>query len=418
MYYNNIYFHNVNLMKKDENGNFLLSRFEEDFLLDIVSKNPQFVPKTNLSPTSFFDNITDINALPYNFTQPINPSKELKPFTAFNDLSLGVELRFKIVSDTVKIKLKLMQGQSPAVCEVFFGNFFAGKEYCLNITDYNVLEYTFNKCSIPTAQKKSIKKNETTFANDVIRILLPARNVLFVAVEGQTEIPQVYEMPNKNVVFLGSNNLGTSNAENPSNSIAFETASKLNANCYNLSANFITNVSKKISSFISSLGIQTIIISELIFEEIDDSTYELKLRNIKQNIKSLAKFKKKVFYIDYLFNYFNFANPKRAIKAKAFIEKLLKKEHRISPYESYANCITFGLNELPAFAIGKITFDIVECVTENYGKLKIKQKVTDEYIYYSIKTAEDEPTLKPAVMKSKEKRKYLKELKINKRKNK
>ena len=140
MYYNNIYFHNVNLMKKDENGHYLLSRFREDVLINAI---PEKQTQKDDSGFNLYEAANTYNYSQYNSF--VTEKSVLDPFKAFEGLSLGAELRFKLVSDVVKIKLKLLNGQNPALCEVFFGNFFAGKDYCLTITDYNVIEIELKK---------------------------------------------------------------------------------------------------------------------------------------------------------------------------------------------------------------------------------------------------------------------------------
>lgn len=410
MYYNNIYFHNVNLMKKDEYGNYLLSRFKEDVLIEIISKT-NITNEAQSSDPNYFNGEGALGSMAYNFCEPQYKSKALKPYMAFKDLSLGTELRFKLVSDEVKIRLRLMPGQSPALCEVFFGNFFAGKEYCLTVTDYNVLEYTFKKTAIPKPLKITSRKKDVGFASDVVRILLPTRSVLFAGVTGQTEIPQVYEMPHKNVVFLGSNTLGANDVDRPSLSIAFEVASRLNANCYNLSTNLPPRLTRKLKPLILATGKRSVLISDLLYDEINDKNCNFQLYSIKYKIKFLSKFKKRAFFIDYIFNCFNFKNKRRELKARAKIEKLLRKKNSISPYQEYANCMLFGNKELPAFAVGKITVDLVNSINENYAKFNLPKKVSTKYVYYSIKTADDEPTNKPKVMGSREKRRHIRAVK-------
>ena len=471
MYYNNIYFHNVNLMKKDEDGNYLLSRFDDDVLFQKSSgKNKNKVTVSNKETIPNFEEnannenealeVNDAeqadvlepaeNAEPEaieevqdeteseeiqeeNEAEEVEQTEEdtlkesvLEPYKTFNNLSLGTELRFKLVSDTVSIKLKLLNGQSPAQVEVYFGNYFAGKDYSLIIKDDEVLEYVFEKSLIPAVpkkvSKKDAKKANKGFANNVVRILLPTRNVLFVGVEGLTEIPQEYEMPSKNIVFLGSNGLAASEIDKPSLSIAFETATKLKVDYYNLSAEINKKSFKKLLPYVTKLGKNSIIICDLITCEIGDKNYRLQLRLLKRKLKLLSKFKNRVLFITYLFNYFNFKRVKRENKVRRKIAKMLRKKNYINPYASYSECMTSKIYELTAFAVGKITIDLTENISENYLKfVKKPVKVANKYVYYSIKSAADEPTKNPIVMTSAEKRAYLKAQKLalkEKRKNK
>ncbi len=471
MYYNNIYFHNVDLMKKDEDGNYLLCRFDEDVLFEDSSKKRKKSSRKTVSNKETFlnenepndnenkvlnvenadenafdggedaqvinlsneseakltkqvENATEVEPCEGAQNEPTLNEEEqpqsdktetseqvkesvLDPFKAFSDLSLGVELRFKLVADVVKIKLKLLGGQDPAFIEVYFGNYFAGKNYSKIISADNVLEYTFEKSLIPAPSKTLVKG----FQNNIVRILLPTRNVLFCGVEGQTEIPQVYEMPSKTLVFLGSNGLGASEVDKPSFSIAFETASKLNADYYILSTPLNKKAFKKLLPFINDFGKNCVVISDLIVNEFNDKNYRLQLRLLKRKIKLLSKLKKRALFIDYLFNYFNFKREKRSIKVKAKIAKLLKKKTYLSPFKSYGETMRVGINELPAIATGKIAIDLTQIIKEDYVNFNKKVKIPNNYVYYSIKSASDEPTDEPIVMTRKEKATYLKELK-------
>lgn len=468
MYYNNIYFHNVNLMKKDENGNYLLSRFEEDFLFEKQKKNKakvtvssketmpnfnensnenseQLVSETETSPAtqteapqnetvsetatiqeeapaqaetqenSQNENVDESNVsenVEQAETQSIVAEEKpslLDPFKEFTDLSLGVELRFKLITDVVKIKLKLLDGQNPALLEVYFGNYFAGKNYSLTVTDSEVLELTFNRAEILKPNKKSKNKLNFGFSSEIVRILLPTRNVLFCGVEGQTEIPQVYEMPTKSIVFFGSNGLGASEIDKPSLSVAFETALKLNVDYFNLSTDLDAKKIKKLLPFVKSLGKNEVVVSDLVSNEISDKNYRLQLRLLKRKIKLLSKLKNKVVFIAYLFNYFNFKHAKREDKVRRKIAKMLRKKIYINPYNSYSEFMRVGDNELSAYAIGKITLDLTESIENNFSKFITKPtKVSTNYVYYSIKSSSDEPTKTPLIMTAKEKQAFIK----------
>lgn len=451
MYYNNIYFHNVNLMKKDENGNYLLSRFEEDFLFEKQKKNkaqvtvssketmPNFNENSNeeiennevvketatQSETATIQEEAPTQAETQAETQENSQNEQLKaenkeekpsvldPFKNFADLSLGVELRFKLVSNVVKIKLKLLDGQNPALLEVYFGNYFAGKNYILTVTDSEVLELTFNKAEILKPTKKTKKQLNFGFSSDIVRILLPTRNVLFCGVEGQTEIPQVYEMPTKNIVFFGSNGLGASEIDKPSLSVAFETALKLNVDYFNLSTDLDAKKIKKLLPFVKNLSKNSLVVSDLISNEISDKNYRLQLRLLKRKIKLLSKLKNKVVFIAYLFNYFNFKHAKREDKVRRKIAKMLRKKIYINPYNSYSEFMRVGDNELPAYGIGKITLDLTESIENNFSKFITKPiKVPTNYVYYSIKSCSNEPTKTPLIMTAKEKHAFIKAQKL------
>ena len=413
MYYNNIYFHNVNLMEKDEDGNYLLCRFDEDVLFENYPKKSKKEAKTNddiiyISNDALKNNASSNNSGKTKET-PQTQEFKLDSFKAFNALSLGVELRFKLVSDTVKIKLKLLDGQDPALVEVYFGNYFAGKNYTKIICDNSVLEYTFDSTLLPAPNKKE----SLGFANNIIRIILPTRNVLFVGVEGQTEIPQVYEMPTKNLIFLGSNGFGASETDRPSLSIAFEVASKLNANSYVLTTpNLDEDLIKALMPYILRFKKSSVLISDVLSSEINLENHKSQLKFLKRKVKRLSKFKNRVLFVDYLFNHFNFQKEKLVLKMKAKIEKILSKKPYVSPYENYDNSMLLGVNDLSTFAISKTAVDIVEVLSENYEIFIKKQKIGHKFIHYSITTLNDEPTDEPIIMTKEEKRQYLNERKL------
>ncbi len=351
MYFKNIYFHNVKSMQKDENGNYLISRFDESLLND-----------------------ADAN---------------------FNDgkLSTGAELRFKVVSDTVKIKLKLQNGQSPAVCEVYFGNYFAGNDYVVEITE-NGVEYTFDKSKIPT----EVLKNNKGFYPNVVRILLPSKNVLFVSVEGETEYPQKYEMPNKTIAYVGSTPLAYGDLDKPSFSVPFQLSSNLNVDYLNLCYFDNEELFNKLLPFLTSLNKETIFVVELVTQDIDDKNVKKQLKYSARKVKLLGKLKGRVLFVNSFINHLKLTKERGNRKVNAKINKMLKKQVSEELASLYLNHIINGVNSLPLYALNACVMRLLLTVKGNFKNFNKEVKVSLTPIRYFKATDGDEPLLTAPIM--------------------
>ncbi len=351
MFYKNIYFHNVNSMQKTDDGNYLLSRYNETLLGDAEVK--------------------------------------------FNDgkLSTGVELRFKVISDTVKIKLKLENGQSPAVCEVYFGNYFAGNNYVLEITEDGV-EYTFEKAKMPQISALTYKD----FSPNVVRILLPAKNVLFVSVDGETEYPQKYEMPNKTIAFVGSTSLGYGDFDKPSNSIPFQLSSNLKVDYLNL-CYFDNEASfNKLFPTLLTLDKNIIFVAEVITEQIDNTNLKKQLKYTARKIKLLSKLKGRVLFVDSFTPCLHLTKERANKKVGAKINKMLKKKVSAKPTELYASSILNGVKTLNIVAMDLATKELAYLVKDNFKNFNKEVKISKTPVRYFKTTAGDEPSFTAPIM--------------------
>ena len=146
MYYKNIYFHNVNQMKKTESGEYLLSRFPEN----IINENCENDYKTS-----------------------------------------GVELRFKMISDTVTLTFNCT-GIPKGVIDVYVGSFYAKT---FTVVKSGVFSVEISKDILLNEFIQNEQKYYTPFSSNVVRVILPATEISFVNVEGEVEMPENVEMP-------------------------------------------------------------------------------------------------------------------------------------------------------------------------------------------------------------------------------
>ena len=234
MYFKNVYFHNVASMIKDDDG-YALCRLP--------------VENSSNCPTAF--------------------------------LTAGVELRFKLVSDTVKITL-LSELDILNEIEIYYGSFNSGLKYEV---DNGLIEITVNKSDILKPYYDKEVDYYTPFSSAVVRIVLPAGKFKFVSIEGETELPQSYEMPKHKIAFVGGEVLGD-NKVNPSSSTLNIVSQKLDCDYYNLTFDYANLDLGEISSYVASLDYDTLVL--------ECGTYDLLINSYKTFSNGFKKFVKAV----------------------------------------------------------------------------------------------------------------------------
>lgn len=188
MYYQNINFHNIEFIKKDKKKNEIkLCRVAQQELLFLNEKAQQ---------------------------------------TAFN--TCGVELRFKMKSDIVKIKLNrynLKENISQSgIVSVYLGDYQCS---------YEVSPQIISKNSTITLPKKYfydnlLKNYGKGFSSDLIRVILPYDwQHSFLGIEGDIELPSTKDYPEKLLLAYGSSITHGGNATQTTDSYVFKLAKKL-----------------------------------------------------------------------------------------------------------------------------------------------------------------------------------------------
>ena len=353
MYYKNIYFHNVNQMKKTESGEYLLSRFPEN----ILNENLENDYKTS-----------------------------------------GVELRFKMLSDLVTLTFNCF-GEPKGAILIYVGSFYAKT---ITPIKSGIFTIEINKEIILNEFLQNEQKYYTPFSSNVIRVILPSTEISFVNVEGEVEMPEDVEMPKTKLLFFGGSVLGSSN-ENLTTQLPFILANNLDADYYDLSTNLATLNLVETAKFLTTLNYAVAVI-----EGADDnvlaSNIKQYVKNYKLFVKILNKNKKvKNLFVD-TFSLVTISKSNEALKKVKEISKVAKpfKEINVTKNISFKDLGVTGCYYNPSAYIELINalyFELDKVVPVYTSKDKKAVKLSKAY---QKMNDTDEPTITPIILTKKE----------------
>ena len=353
MYYKNIYFHNVNQMKKTESGEYLLSRFPEN----IINENCENDYKT-----------------------------------------IGVELRFKMISDTVTLTFNCT-GIPKGVIDVYVGSFYAKT---FTVVKSGIFSVEISKDILVNEFIQNEQKYYTPFYSNVVRVILPATEISFVNVEGEVEMPEDVEMPKTKLLFFGGSVLGSSN-ENITTQLPFILANNLDADYYDLSTNLTTLKLEETAKFLTSLN-YTVAVIEGADENVLSSDVAKYVKDYKLFVKTLTKNKNvKNLFID-TFSIVTVSKSNEALKKLKEVSKVAKpfKEINVTKNISFKDLGVTGCYYNPSAYIELINalyFELDKVVPVYTSKDKKAVKLSKAY---QKMNDTDEPTLTPIILTQKE----------------
>jgi len=146
----------------------------------------------------------------------------------------GVELRFKMKSDTATLILSALEGPEATVAYIFYGSiqggfadstrFILNKETRIQINKPDNMEYL----------KEITKEHNLPFDPEVVRVVLPYGRLFYVGVEGDIEPPAKEDMPSKRYLAYGSSITHGSLALAQPYTYPFRVAQKLGCDYINL----------------------------------------------------------------------------------------------------------------------------------------------------------------------------------------
>ena len=165
MIFQNIDFHNVSELTKDEFGSYVMHRF------------------------------------PLSVEQTLNEGGKNA-----NKVTTGIELRFKLVSDSVKLKLRLdAPSTSATTVYIYRGNIVGGWQECAaSVVGGETKELIINKHPNTEKLNEITKSASFGFSPEVVRIVLNSSSIRFAAIEGDVVPPSKDDIPKLTYLAYGS----------------------------------------------------------------------------------------------------------------------------------------------------------------------------------------------------------------------
>lgn len=194
MIFNNIEFHNVAAITPDGNGAYALHRLS-----------------------------TETEALVHSGTR------------ARSLVSTGVELRFKFVSDTVSIKLRIDARPGDIfLAHIYHGSALGPWQECKKYLHGGDNVITLNRPAKTEQYKMITESGNFPFSPDVIRIVFSYGNISFVGVDGECLPPSPEDLPKKTMLCYGSSITHGSSSLNIPWSFVFQLAEHFRVDALNL----------------------------------------------------------------------------------------------------------------------------------------------------------------------------------------
>lgn len=151
-------------------------------------------------------------------------------------LSSGVEIRFHMKSDKVRIRIQVLnsdeQTSHHSVAQVYFGSVQAGLPH--------ILEIPFAEIEIERPAERSLlqivaAQKGHPFDSELVRVILPFEcRIALLGIDGEIEPPQRESFPDRRILIYGSSITHGASAIRPTATYAMRAAELLNMDLLNL----------------------------------------------------------------------------------------------------------------------------------------------------------------------------------------
>lgn len=146
----------------------------------------------------------------------------------------GVEIRFRMCSDTVKITLSADKDLEAQTAFLFYGSFQGGWQHSSAALGEDGTTIEITKAENIGVLKKITEKRKLPFDPEVVRIVLPYGTCYFKEIIGDVEPPQKSELPQRTYLAYGSSITHGSLALAQPCSYPFQIARRLGTDYLNL----------------------------------------------------------------------------------------------------------------------------------------------------------------------------------------
>ena len=149
-------------------------------------------------------------------------------------MSTGIELRFKIKGEAVDIWMQAEAADEAQVAYIYYGNFQGGWYSSSKVILEEKTKLHFERIKNLEVIKKISDEQKLSFNPEVVRVVLPYGNCLFVGVDGEVEAPNKEDYPEKTYLAYGSSITHGSLALAAPYTYPFQIAQKLSCDYLNL----------------------------------------------------------------------------------------------------------------------------------------------------------------------------------------
>lgn len=146
----------------------------------------------------------------------------------------GVEIRFKMKSDTVCLYLCADPAEEAQPAYIFYGSFQGGWQNSSRMIGTEKTKLTVKRPDNMDDLKRMSEELGLGFDPEVVRVILPYVNCYYMGVEGDVEAPGREEMPDRVYLAYGSSITHGSLALGPVYTYPFRIAQKMNCDYINL----------------------------------------------------------------------------------------------------------------------------------------------------------------------------------------
>lgn len=245
---------------------------------------------------------------------PKSVEKHMDPRGQFtNKNCCGVEIRFNLLGEAARIKLRVPKGRSASRVTVLFGSIYAGWEECSK-TIYDketeiIIKNPYDKDSL----KNITNEHSLSFDSDVVRVLLENSNVQLMDIDGDICPPEKTQLPEKSYLAYGSSITHGSIGLEASNSYANRTAERLGVDLLNLGFAGSARLERAVANHIAAREDWDFATLEMGVNLLDVEPEEYE-RRIKYFISTIAKanITKKIFCIDLFYTHSDFVKNGKA----------------------------------------------------------------------------------------------------------
>lgn len=288
--------------------------------------------------------------------------------------STGVELRFVMIDDEVKIKIQSLSEPNVLTSyQVFFGSIQGGWE-CHEVDKFitaEPCELVIKKPKNFESLKRIAKEASSEWSPEVVRVIFNRGEYRIIDVLGNVRPPEKSEMPKRTLLTYGSSITHGSNAYATPDTWAFVLANNLNYDLINLGMAGSCAMEPEIIDYIAELGEKgkwDIITLELGINVLDWD--EEKIRERAGNaISQIAQRNpdKRIFVISPFYSNDDFNKLGRADKWRRILFSICKEKN-------YPNVTYFDGKDI----LGEMTLISADEVHPNiFGIRQIAQRLTD-----------------------------------------
>ena len=219
-----------------------------------------------------------------------------------SNLSTGIELRFKLISDKAVLKLRAEAAEEAQVAYIYFGSFQGGWYLSSKVILEKETEILIKRPDNMDILKKISIEQKLGFNPEVVRVVLPYGRCLFIGIEGDIEVPQKADYPNRTYLAYGSSITHGSLALAMPHTYPFQIAQKFSYDYLNLGMAGSARLEKPLAQSLRQRNDWDFMSMEIginMIKSFDEETFEKRLKEF------LAAFKEehRPIFVTSIFGY-------------------------------------------------------------------------------------------------------------------